>query len=157
MGGMTKTLGRSLGACALAAQLGACTAMTAGSAPTESEAPVAAVEAAPMTPVSDPISSGYFTPGQASRGERRFQQLCADCHRSVEITRSWFSGTVHRTAADLFTVMSMTMPDTSPGSLGLDQYADILAFLLRLNDYPPGEEELVADPVVLGNVPIPAP
>lgn len=103
------------------------------------------------------MSSGYFTPGQASRGERRFQQLCADCHRTVEITRSWFAGTAHRTAADLLTVMSTTMPESSPGSLGPDQYADILAFLLRLNNYPGGDVELPADLTVLGNIPIPAP
>jgi len=83
--------------------------------------------------------------------------MCADCHRTVEITRSWFSGTVHRTAGDLLTVMSTTMPEMNPGALSPDQYADILAFLLRLNDYPAGEEELPADPAVLGNVPIPAP
>jgi len=143
--GMTKTLRLSIGVCALAAQLGACAAPTAGL-----DAQAARAEAAPA-------SSGFFTTRQASRGERRFQQMCADCHRTVEITRSWFSGTVHRTAGDLLTVMSTTMPEMNPGALSPDQYADILAFLLRLNDYPAGEEELPADPAVLGNVPIPAP
>jgi hypothetical protein len=137
---MIKTLGLLIGAGTLAAQLGACTAFTAGSAP-----------------VSEPVSSGFFTPGQASRGERRFNQLCADCHRTVEITRSWFSGAVHQTTGDLMTVMSMTMPQSSPGSLSPDQYTDILAFLLRLNDYPAGEEELPADSALLATIPIPAP
>ncbi len=52
--------------------------------------------------------------------------------------------------------MSMTMPEGSPGSLSSEEYADILAFLLRLNDYPAGEEELPADFAVLENIPIPA-
>jgi len=69
MGGMIKALGLLLGVCALAAQLGACAAMMGGSAQ----------------------PSSYFTAAQASRGERRFNQLCADCHRNVEITRSWVS------------------------------------------------------------------
>lgn len=129
-----------VGAFVLAAQLGACAASTGSSAPAAAAAP-----------------SGYFTAGQAARGERRFNQLCADCHRTVEITRSWFSGNVHHTAGDLMTVMSMTMPESSPGSLSPDQYADILAFLLRLNNYPAGEAELPADPAVLADVPIPAP
>ena len=150
MRGMTKTLGLIIGACVLAAQLGACAAPAAGSASAGSDAAVVPAEQAP-------VSSGYFTARQASRGERRFQQLCADCHRTVEITRSWFSGTVHRTASDLMTVMSMTMPEMNPGSLSPDQYADILAFLLRLNNYPAGEEELPVDPAALGNVPIPVP
>lgn len=148
-----RTLGRLIGACACATQLGACAAPTAGSV----DAAVAVAEPAPMTLGAGSASSGFFTPAQASRGERRFQQLCADCHRTVEITRSWFSGTVHRTAGDLLTVMSATMPETRPGSLSLDEYADILAFLLRLNDYPVGDEELPADPSVLVNIPIPVP
>ncbi len=143
MGEMTNTLGRLIAACVLTAQLGACTAATGASAP--------------VVAAAQPVARGFFTPGQASRGERRFTQLCADCHRTVEITRSWFSGMVHDTAAELFTVMSMTMPESSPGSLSDDQYADILAFLLRLNNYPAGEVELTADPAMLANVPIPAP
>lgn len=137
---MMRRLGLPIAACLLAAQLGACAATTGGAEP------AAAV-----------VPSGFFTAAQASRGERRFNQLCTDCHRSAEITRSWFSGAVHQTAGDLFTVMSMTMPDSNPGGLSPEQYADILAFLLRMNDYPEGEAELPADPAVLANVPIPAP
>ena len=135
MGGTNRLLGCSAAICALALQLGACAALTDNSA----------------------APSSFFTAAQASRGERRFDQLCADCHRTVEITRSWGSGSVHQTAGDLFTVMSMTMPDSNPGGLSADQYADILAFLLRMNNYPEGENELPADPAVLANVPIPAP
>ena len=138
MGEMSNTLVRLVGVCAVAAQLGACAASTGGSAPA----------AAP---------TGFFTAAQASRGERRFNQLCADCHRTVEITRGWFSGYIHHTAGDLMAVMSMTMPESSPGSLSPDQYADILAFLLRMNNYPEGEAELPTDPAVLADVPIPAP
>ena len=135
MGGMIRALGLLLGVCTLAAQLGACAAMTGASA----------------------APSSYFTAAQASRGERRFNQLCADCHRNVEITRSWFSGRVHHTAGDLMNVMSLTMPESNPGGLSPDQYADILAFLLRMNNYPEGEDELPADLALLANVPIPAP
>ncbi len=106
---------------------------------------------------SSAAPSSFFTAAQASRGERRFDQLCADCHRTVEITRSWFSGRVHQTAGDLMNVMSMTMPESNPGGLSADQYADILAFLLRMNNYPEGDEELPADPALLARVPIPVP
>ena len=139
MGVTTTILGRVIGSCTFAALLVGCSATTGSSAP---------AAAAP---------SGFFTAGQASRGERRFNQLCADCHRTVEITRSWFSGTVHQTAGDLMNVMSMTMPESNPGGLSSDQYADILAFLLRMNNYPEGDDELSADPAALANVPIPAP
>ena len=143
------------GTFAAAAQLAGCSTPAVGLQESATSAQVVAVvepeAAAPGAP-----SSGLYTPGQASRGERRFQQLCADCHRTVEITRSWFGGTIHQTAGDLLLIMSMTMPEGSPGSLSNEEYADILAFLLRLNDYPAGEGELPTDLAVLENIPIPA-
>ena len=83
--------------------------------------------------------------------------MCATCHRTNEITRSWFRGTVHETAGDLLAVISTTMPEGNPGVLSPKEYADILAFMLRLNDYPAGEEELPADLSLLETVRISAP
>jgi hypothetical protein len=143
------------GMCTVVLHLGACS--TPAVRPQES--PVSVQAAATVEPeiiAPDTLSNGFYTRGQASRGERRFQQLCADCHRTVEITRGWFGGTSHKTASDLLLVMSMTMPDSSPGSLSSEEYTDILAFLLRLNDYPAGEEELPTDLAALENIPIPA-
>lgn len=151
MGGRATILGIVAGLCASAALLGGCAAPAAGTSPS-------AVELAAEIEQSEPApADGFFTAAQASRGERRFAQLCADCHRTVEITRSWFSGFTHQNAGELYTIMSMTMPETSPGSLDDDDYADILAYLLRLNDYPAGDAELPADRSVLGAIAIPAP
>ena len=151
MGGRTTTQVIVTGLCASAALLGGCAAPAASTSP-------AAAELAEATDRSEPAPvDGFFTAAQASRGERRFAQLCADCHRTVEITRSWFGGFTHQSAGELFAIMSMTMPETSPGSLDDDDYADILAYLLRLNDYPAGDAELPADRSVLGAIAIPAP
>ena len=106
---------------------------------------------------SSSVVNGLFTRGQALRGERRFQQVCAACHRTNEITRSWFRGTVHETVGDLLDVISTTMPEGNPGVLSPMEYADILAFMLRLNDYPAGEEELPVDLYLLENVRISVP
>lgn len=151
MGRRTTTLVVVTGICASAALLGGCAAPAASTSPGAAEL-AATAEQSESAPVD-----GFFTAAQASRGERRFTQLCADCHRTVEITRGWFSGYTHQSAGDLFTIMSMTMPETSPGSLADEDYADILAYLLRLNDYPAGDAELPADRSVLGAIAIPAP
>jgi mono/diheme cytochrome c family protein len=150
MGGRTTTLGIVTGLCASAALIVGCAAPAASTSPAAAELAATAGQSEP-TP-----ADGLFTAAQASRGERRFTQLCADCHRTVEITRSWFSGYTHQSASDLFTIMSMTMPESSPGSLDDDDYADILAYLLRLNDYPAGDAELPANRSVLGAIAIPA-
>ncbi len=102
-------------------------------------------------------SDGFFTRSQASRGERRFDQLCSDCHRGVEIRRIWFGGQRHQTADSLYKVISTTMPDGNPGGLNSDQYTDIVAFLLSLNGYSEGQSELLPDQEILEGISIPLP
>jgi hypothetical protein len=46
------------------------------------------------------------------------------------------------TVGDLFERMRTTMPLNNPGALTRDQYADVLAFMLKANGYPAGEREL---------------
>lgn len=103
-------------------------------------------------PVGRSLSDAVFTRRQASRGERRFQQACAACHRTNEMTRSLLRSTVHETVGDLFEQISTTMPQSNPGSLSADDYADILAYIFRLNDYPAGEEDLPPDLSALESV-----
>jgi mono/diheme cytochrome c family protein len=96
---------------------------------------------------------GVFTVGQASRGEQHFKQACESCHKVNEqagttFSAKWGSGTL----ADLFTVISTTMPQGRPGSLTADDYASILAFYLRESGYPAGAAELPADPAALARV-----
>ncbi len=45
--------------------------------------------------------------------------------------------------------MVETMPEDDPGSLSAQEYADVLAYILQLNDLPAGGVELPADPVLL--------
>lgn len=118
--------------------------------------------AAPLETSRDPMASrsvldGVFTRGQALRGERRFQQVCAACHRTIEVSSRWFRAGIHETVGDVFEQIVMTMPEGNPGSLSLEDYADILAFVFRSQNYPAGEQELPADRVMLDNVTMPMP
>lgn len=47
---------------------------------------------------------------------------------------------------ELWEQIRTTMPNDSPGRLKPGEYADIVAYLLRLNGLPDGPEELPADP-----------
>ena len=96
---------------------------------------------------------GAFTLEQAGRGRRAYIQNCSSgCHKddltggprapalaSDEFVRQWEGQTLD----DLFIRISTTMPQTAPGSLSPQLYADILAFLLRSNGLPPGSSELM--------------
>ena len=46
--------------------------------------------------------------------------------------------------AELMILMVDTMPEEDPGGLSEQDYTDVLAYLLRENGYPPGDE-LTAD------------
>jgi alcohol dehydrogenase (cytochrome c) len=92
------------------------------------------------------ILSGVFTLSQASRGEQQFQRACAACHNVGEHTGRKFSAKWSgSTLGELFDLVSTTMPEGDPGSLKPEEYASILAFLLRESGYPDGSQELPAD------------
>jgi mono/diheme cytochrome c family protein len=105
------------------------------------------------SPGSGTVWDGVFTEGQASRGERRFQQVCGQCHRDNEFSGSLFRRSwTNQSVGDLFELMTTTMPEGNPGSLRPEEYSSIVAFILRANGYPAGEEELPTDLFELSNV-----
>jgi mono/diheme cytochrome c family protein len=87
-------------------------------------------------------SSGY-TAEQATRGDLIFRRVCAECHETLEYTgpefRSKWNG---RPAFELFDLIRSTMPEEAPGSLTAQQYADVLAYMLKLNTVPAGQTPL---------------
>jgi mono/diheme cytochrome c family protein len=89
---------------------------------------------------------GVYTERQARKGESTFGKQCTACHVPAAITgmpfRKTWSG---RTVGEFFELIRTTMPEDNPGKLSRGQYADIIAYLLQLNGYPPGEKPLPAD------------
>jgi cytochrome c len=102
-----------------------------------------------QTPAS--VWGGAYTEQQAKRGEALYQQECATCHgdalegngqteRAQKLERMLppLSGDVFkgnwngRPLSDLFDKMKRTMPRDDPGKIGLNQNADILAYLLKV-------------------------
>jgi len=88
-------------------------------------------------------NSGVYTAPQAERGKKVFATACTTCHEP-----SRFSGEAFHEAWDgkamkeIWDIASGTMPEDNPGSLKQQEYADILAYFLQLNEYPAGESEL---------------
>ena len=102
-------------------------------------APVA--DAAPAAEAS--VGNQFFTTRQASRGNGLFRDNCLSCHTSSEFTGSSFERRWRgRAVGDIYEFVLYSMPDDNPGGLPAQTYADILAYVLELNDFPPGESEL---------------
>lgn len=96
------------------------------------------------------VLDGVFTVAQASRGERTFKAACAGCHDTGEFSGARFRLIwMDRTVGELFDAISTLMPEGDPGSLGPGEYAALVAYLLQLNGYPPGETPLPGDPAAL--------
>lgn len=101
---------------------------------------------------------GVFTAAQAARGERTFREACAVCHDTAEFSGGRFRiGWVGRPVGELFETISTLMPEADPGSLSRAQYAAIVAYLLQLNGYPAGDDDLPSNGRALGQLEIAAP
>jgi mono/diheme cytochrome c family protein len=100
-----------------------------------------------------------YTPAQAERGQAAYEHSCQICHGSTldngdfggaPLRGSWFREHWGKgDAAALFGYIKTAMPPDNPGGLNDTAYADILAFILQGNGYPPGGKELPADAAAL--------
>lgn len=109
-------------------------------------------EPAPAAPASSTLA-GVYTAGQAERGRITYAGMCRSCHSAASHTgamfEKWWKG---RTVADLFAYASSQMPKNNPGSMNPDEYADVVAYLLKMNAMPAGVRELAADSASLATV-----
>jgi len=100
------------------------------------------------------VWSGVFTAAQADRGGTVYAQSCANCHgaglegadMSPALSGAAFMASWNDlTLGDLFERIRISMPADRPGSLSRPQMADVIAYLLRANQFPAGATELPTD------------
>lgn len=100
--------------------------------------------------------AGVYTDAQAERGRRAYAGTCKLCHQpstGVAFEKLWKG----RSLGDLLAYMNAQMPKNDPGSLEPGQYADLAAYLLKVNAMPSGPAELASDPALLTTVMIEMP
>jgi mono/diheme cytochrome c family protein len=98
---------------------------------------------------------GFYSSAQADRGRARYAEACQSCHPASQFRGADFEWRWRRqTAWELFDDISRRMPEDRPGALPADTYADIVAYLLSLNDYPAGDAELAPTREALAAIPL---
>lgn len=103
------------------------------------------------------VNDGVYTATQAERGSRIFEGTCTVCHDSARFTGEEFvSHWAGKPLAGLFDAVK-TMPEDNPGSLQAQEYADVIAFFLRLNKYPSGDTELAGEAEAMAGIMMAAP
>jgi mono/diheme cytochrome c family protein len=92
------------------------------------------------------VTAGVYTAAQADRGVNVFRSKCASCHAPNRFTDDLFySSFAGKPLWEMFDVISDTMPEDNPGSLKKEEYADVIAYLLKLNNFPAGQTDLPTD------------
>jgi hypothetical protein len=84
------------------------------------------------------VWDGVYTGEQAKRGAALYGSESAPPLTGGEFFSNWNGLTV----GDLFERIRVSMPAGNPGKLSREQDADILAFMLTMNQFPEGKAEL---------------
>lgn len=100
------------------------------------------------------VWGGVYTEAQAKRGETVYADKCASCHapdltgldQAPPLTGSDFATNWNDLSInDLFERIRISMPADKPGTLGRQEVADVLSFVLQKNSFPAGAADLAAD------------
>jgi S-disulfanyl-L-cysteine oxidoreductase SoxD len=104
---------------------------------------------------------GVYTKEQAERGKSRYFTSCASCHGGLlqgdgdtpELAgKSFMKRWGDQSVGALFTFASSQMPIGRPGSLGVQGYAEVIAYILANNGFPDGARELPASQPALEGI-----
>jgi S-disulfanyl-L-cysteine oxidoreductase SoxD len=97
------------------------------------------------------VWDGVYNEEQAQRGRAVFLDQCSNCHgRDLEgadmtppLTGGGFMANWDGlTLGDLADRIRVSMPLNSPGTLSRQQTVDVIAYILRFDQFPAGKEEL---------------
>ena len=96
------------------------------------------------------VWDGVYNDAQAERGGAKYWQYCAMCHghdqegngEAPPLVGHFIPDWDGTSLADLFEKVQTTMPLFAPGTLSTNDTADILAFLLKANNFPSGAKTL---------------
>lgn len=103
---------------------------------------------------SKSVKAGVYTFEQAERGVALYKQKCASCHAPNRFTDDQLFLTPYagKPLWEMFEVISDSMPEDDPGGMKLEEYADVIAYLLRLNGFPTGQTELPTSKEALSTI-----
>lgn len=92
------------------------------------------------------VKAGVYTAEQADSGQSLYRAKCASCHAPNRFTDDFFyQSFAGKPLWEMFDVISDSMPEDDPGGMKPEEYADVIAYLLKLNKFPAGPDKLPTD------------
>ena len=100
-----------------------------------------------------PASSGVYTTQQVKMGQEAYAGMCTGCHTTASHMGEAFAAVWDgRPVSELYGFIRAAMPKNEPGSLTAEEYAAIVAYILKLNGMPAGKQALPADSAALDRI-----
>lgn len=90
------------------------------------------------------VQDGVFTEAQVNAGEVVYDASCKTCH-NMRFYRDTLKSWNNQPLIYLWETIMGTMPADNPGSLLLDEYTDVIAYILSENGFPAGDMKLDPD------------
>ncbi len=100
-------------------------------------------------PATRTTLTGVYAEEQATKGKDIYQSTCLGCHTVAEHTGVPFGRWSGHTLWEYFDLMKTTMPKDNPSAFSPEEYAQITAYILKLNALPAGTDPLPTDSVTL--------
>jgi mono/diheme cytochrome c family protein len=99
---------------------------------------------------SESTRAGVYSASQALRGSDVYAGSCKSCHTpESHAGPAFYARWNGRPLLELYEFIRDRMPKNEPGSLSAQEYADVLAYLLKMNQMPSGRRELPADSLAM--------
>ena len=99
-----------------------------------------------------------YTALQAAQGRDIYDGRCKSCHTAISHTGPPFRANWdRRPLVELYDYMLEKMPKDAPGTLSSEEYTLVLAYILRMNGMPAGQDDLPSDKRALKAIRIDAP
>ena len=107
----------------------------------------------PSEPSQRSTKQGVYSREQWMRGRDVYAGLCAGCHPAATHTGSTFTTSwAGKKLSDLFGFLRERMPKNDPGSLSEQEYVDVMSYMLRMNGFPTGVDDMPADSLALTKI-----
>ena len=90
------------------------------------------------------VKDGVFTEAQVNAGEVVYDASCKTCH-NMRFYRDTLKSWNNQPLIYLWETIMGTMPADNPGSLLLEEYTDVIAYILSENGFPAGDMKLDPD------------
>jgi S-disulfanyl-L-cysteine oxidoreductase SoxD len=97
------------------------------------------------------VLAGVYSDAQAARGEAIYETRCAKCHEGADVDgpplkdAPFIDRWREDTLESLHSFLKANMPQDAPGKLEDAGYRDVVAYILKMNTFPPGAGELTAE------------